>query len=131
MNPQSQGGIPAVCVTEGEEADAEDSEDSKRLSDTSAEESAPEESGGTGGEEVESSGEDGEKDVVEEFRPEQQTKEEEAAKSKNEDGTLLHQFTKTSVESQPGSMEDFDMDLPSNTRDYKEPTKESARVKRP
>ncbi|KAM4710634.1 uncharacterized protein rp1l1a isoform 1-T2 [Anableps anableps] len=129
---QSQGPIPATSVMEGEDADAEDSDDSKRHSDTSADESAPEEAADTGEEEVKSSGEDGQEDAVEEFRLEQDS-EEEAAKSKNEDGTLLHQFTRTSVESQPGSMEDVDMDLPSNSRDYKEAPKvvHTARVKRP
>ncbi|KAK5600327.1 hypothetical protein CRENBAI_026804 [Crenichthys baileyi] len=112
---QSQDAITPVCVTEGEEADAEDSDDSKRHSDTSAEESAPEEAGGTGEEEVKGSREDGEEDAVEEFKPEQESKEEEAAESKNEDWTLLHQFTRTSVESQPGSMEEVEMDLPSNS----------------
>ncbi|MEQ2235562.1 hypothetical protein ILYODFUR_003637 [Ilyodon furcidens] len=114
-SPQSQDAITAVCVTEGEEADAEDSDDSKRHSDTSAEESAPEEAGGTGEEEVKGSREDGEEDAVEEFKPEQESKEQEAAESKNEDGTLVHQFTRTSVESQPGSMEEVEMDLPSNS----------------
>ncbi|XP_008426623.1 retinitis pigmentosa 1-like 1 protein [Poecilia reticulata] len=115
-SPQSQGVIPAACVTEGEEADAEDSDDSKGHGDASADESAPEEAAGSGEEEAKSSREDGQEDAVEEFRPEQESEEEAAAKGKNEDGTLLHQFTRTSVESQPGSMEDVDMDLPSNSK---------------
>ncbi|XP_014328464.1 retinitis pigmentosa 1-like 1 protein [Xiphophorus maculatus] len=112
-SPQSPGAIPAACVTEGEEADAEDSDDSKRHGDASADESAPEETAGSGEEEAKSSREDGQEDVVEEFRPEQES---EAAKGKNEDGALLHQFTRASVESQPGSMEDVDVDLPSNSK---------------
>lgn len=103
-------------MTEGEEADAEDSDDSKRHGDASAEESAPQETASSGEEEAKSSREEGQEDAVEEFRPEQESEEEEAAKGKNEDGTLLHQFTRTSVESQPGSMEDVDMDLPSNSK---------------
>ncbi|KAM4537686.1 uncharacterized protein rp1l1a isoform 1-T1 [Fundulus diaphanus] len=114
-SPQSRNAIPAVGVTDGEEADVEDSDDSKRHSDTSAEESAPEEAGGTEKEEVKGSGEDEEADVVDEFRSNQESKEEEeAANSKSKDGTFLHQFTRTSVESQSGSMEDVEMDLPSN-----------------
>uniref|UniRef100_A0A087YCJ5 Rp1 like 1a n=1 Tax=Poecilia formosa TaxID=48698 RepID=A0A087YCJ5_POEFO len=113
QNPQSQVAIPAACVTEGEEADAEDSDDSKRHGDASADESAPEEAASSGEEEAKSSREDEQEDAVEEFRLEQES---EAAKGKNEDGTLLHQFTRTSVESQPGSMEDVDMDLPSNSK---------------
>lgn len=93
--------------------DAEDSDDSKRHGDTSADESAPEETAGSGEEEAKSSREDGQEDVVEEFRLEQES---EAAKGKNEDGALLHQFTRTSMESQPGSMEDVDVDLPSNSK---------------
>ncbi|XP_014890347.1 retinitis pigmentosa 1-like 1 protein isoform X1 [Poecilia latipinna] len=112
-SPQSQVAIPAACVTEGEEADAEDSDDSKRHGDASADESAPEEAASSGEEEAKSSREDEQEDAVEEFRLEQES---EAAKDKNEDGTLLHQFTRTSVESQPGSMEDVDMDLPSNSK---------------
>ncbi|XP_015245041.1 PREDICTED: retinitis pigmentosa 1-like 1 protein [Cyprinodon variegatus] len=114
---KSQDAIPPAGVTDGEEADAEDSDNSKRQSDTSAEESAPEETGGTAEEETkDSDGEDGEEDAVEEFRPEQEGREEkEATKSKKEDGALLHQFTRTSVESQSGSMEEVRMDLPSNS----------------
>ncbi|XP_054915680.1 retinitis pigmentosa 1-like 1 protein isoform X2 [Poeciliopsis prolifica] len=119
-SPQSQGAIPTACVTEGEEADAEDSDDSKHHGDASADES--------GEEEAKSSREDGQENGVEEFRPEQESEEEEgkAAEGKNEDGTLLHQFTRTSVESQPGSMEDVDVDLPSNSK-----VVDNAVVKRP
>lgn len=71
-------------ATEGEEADAEDSDtDNKHVSDTSCDDSA-------GGE-----------------------KEEEEEVNK-EDGALLHQFTRTSVESQPGSLEDVDTNPPQN-----------------
>ncbi|KAM4560507.1 uncharacterized protein rp1l1a [Odontesthes bonariensis] len=116
FNPQSQNA--PVCVTEGEEADAEDSEDSKRQSDTGAEEA-----GGTGEEEEKESGEDGEEEeaqeeVVEEFKPEEESEEEEVDKNKKEDGALLHQFTRTSVESQPGSMEDVDVNSSSKPVDY-------------
>lgn len=80
FDPQSTAA--AVCVTEGEEADAEDSDgDGKPPSADSAVE-----------------------DAVEEFIPEE---------PKKEDVTLLHQFTRTSVESQPGSLEDIDMNSPS------------------
>ncbi|XP_074520255.1 uncharacterized protein rp1l1a [Halichoeres trimaculatus] len=92
-SPQGQG------VTEGEEADAEDSDtDAKRPSDTSADESGREEAGATG-----------EEEEVEESTPE-----EEVNVNKKEDGALLQQFTKTSVESQPGSLEDMDADSPRN-----------------
>lgn len=95
-------------MTEGEEADVEDSDDSKL--DTSTEESGHEEAGGTR-EEEEKDSKEYDEDIVKEFRPEEMSEEEEA---KNEDGTLLHQLTKTSVESQPGSMEDEGTDLTSN-----------------
>ncbi|XP_033471933.2 uncharacterized protein rp1l1a isoform X1 [Epinephelus lanceolatus] len=97
---QGQG----VTVTEGEEADAEDSDtDSKRPSNTSADESGREGTAATGEEEEKEGG--GEEDAVEEFKPE-----EEEEVNKKEDGALLHQITRTSVESQPGSMEDIDTD---------------------
>ncbi len=55
-------------------------------------------------------------DAVEEFKPEEEEEEEEGEANGNErkDGALLHQFTRTSVESQPGSMEDIDTDSPQN-----------------
>ncbi|XP_034402670.1 retinitis pigmentosa 1-like 1 protein, partial [Cyclopterus lumpus] len=83
-----------VTATEGEEADCEDSDtDGKRRSDTSADDS--------GHEGARTTGEEG---AVEVFPSE----EEEVRK--REDGALLHQFTKTSVESQSGSLEDIDTD---------------------
>lgn len=98
-------------MTEGEEADAEDSDtDGKRPSDTSADESGREGAGATGDEEKEEAG-DG--DAVEEFKPEEEEKEEEEVK-KREEGTLLHQITRTSVESQPGSLEDVNTDSSHN-----------------
>ncbi|XP_073318845.1 uncharacterized protein rp1l1a [Pagrus major] len=89
-------------VTEGEEADAEDSDtDCKRPSDTSADESGR---GVTENKEEKESGveEEAVEDAVEE------EDEEEVNKNKKEDCALLHQFTRTSVESQPGSLEDID-----------------------
>ncbi|GLD64810.1 retinitis pigmentosa 1-like 1 protein [Lates japonicus] len=117
-SPKVQGVTPAVCVTEGEEADAEDSDtDNKHPSDTSADESGREGAGTTGGEEEKEGGGDRDEEVVEdaveEFKPEEEDKEE-ANSNKREDGALLHQFTRTSVESQPGSLEDIDTDSPSN-----------------
>lgn len=83
-------------MTEGEEADAEDSEtDSKRLSDTSADESGRD--GAPGDKEETEGGGEGEVNG-----------------KKREDGALLHQFTRTSVESQPGSLEDVDTGSPQN-----------------
>uniref|UniRef100_UPI0037E751E8 retinitis pigmentosa 1-like 1 protein n=1 Tax=Semicossyphus pulcher TaxID=241346 RepID=UPI0037E751E8 len=103
-SPQGQG------VTEGEEADAEDSDtDGKRPSDTSMEESGREEAGTTG-EEEEKECEGDVEDEVEEFKPE----EEEGDKKTKEDGALLQQFTRTSVESQPGSLEEIETDSPRN-----------------
>ncbi|XP_042368755.1 retinitis pigmentosa 1-like 1 protein [Plectropomus leopardus] len=101
---QGQG----VTVTEGEEADAEDSDtDNKRPSDTSADESGRE-GAGTTGEEGEKEG-GVEEDAVEEFKPDEEEQEEEGGEqNKREDGALLHQITRTSVESQPGSLEDID-----------------------
>ncbi|CAB1441952.1 unnamed protein product [Pleuronectes platessa] len=98
--PQNQG------ATEGEEADAEDSDtDKKSPSDTSADEVVA----GTTGEEEEK--EAGGGDAVEEFKPEEEEEEEEEVKgSRKEAGALLHQFTRTSVESQPGSLEDIHTD---------------------
>ncbi|XP_041834418.1 retinitis pigmentosa 1-like 1 protein [Melanotaenia boesemani] len=109
---QSQKATPTICVTEGEEADAEDSDDSKRRSDTGVEDSGQEETGGTGDEEEKESGEGGEadEDTVEEFKPEEDS-------TNKKEGALLHQFTKTSVESQSGSMEEVDMDPSSNPVD--------------
>lgn len=104
-------------MTEGEEADAEDSDiDSKRSSDTTADKS--------GSEEKEESGEDKdeEEDAVKEFKPEEE-EEDKANGSKREDGALLHQFTRTSVESQPGSLEDIDAESPQNPVDSTEVSK--------
>lgn len=102
-------------MTEGEDADAEDSDiDSKRSSDTTADKS--------GSEEKEESGEDKdeEEDAVKEFKLEEEDK---ANGSKGEDGALLHQFTRTSVESQPGSLEDIDAESPQNPVDSTEVSK--------
>lgn len=102
-------------MTEGEEADAEDSDiDSKCSSDTTADKS--------GSEEKEESGEDKdeEEDAVKEFKLEEEDK---ANGSKGEDGALLHQFTRTSVESQPGSLEDIDAESPQNPVDSTEVSK--------
>lgn len=89
-------------MTAGEEADAEDSDDTKHQSDTGAEESGREEAGGTredGDEEAT------DEDAVQEFKPEEDS-EGESSGDKKKNGVFLHQFTKASVESQPGSMED-------------------------
>lgn len=84
-------------ATEGEEADAEESDtDNKHPTDTSCDESGNKE----GGEE-------------EQAAVERKTEEEEKGVTK-EDSALFHQFTKTSVESQPGSLEDVDMNPPQN-----------------
>lgn len=109
-SPQGQGANPAVCTTKGEEADGEASDaDSKRPSDTGADES--------GCEEKEESGDgDEEQDAVKEFKPEEED-EEKANGNKRETGALLHQFTRTSVESQPGSLDDIDTDSPQNPVD--------------
>ncbi|XP_029922771.1 retinitis pigmentosa 1-like 1 protein isoform X2 [Myripristis murdjan] len=125
-SPQGQEGTKAACVTEGEEADAEDSDnDSKRPSDNSAGESGREGDGTTGdeGEREDGGGESEEvvEDAVEEFKPEQEEEEEEEAaavnvevrKTKEEEKPLRHQFTRTSVESQSGSMEAIDTLTPS------------------
>lgn len=112
---QGQDAIPAACMTEGGEADAEDSDiDSKRSSDTTADK--------LGSEEKEESGEDKdeEEDAVKELKPEEEDK---ANGSKREDGALLHQFTRTSVESQPGSLEDIDAESPQNPVDSTEVSK--------
>lgn len=75
LDPQGRG----VTATEGEEADREDSDtDGKRPSDTSVDDSGSEGAETTGGQE-----------------------EEEVRKRKA--GALLHQFTRSSVESQHGS----------------------------
>lgn len=106
----------AQGVTEGEEADAEDSDtDNKRLSDTSCDESGRDGADATGDEEKEGGDEkeEEEEDAAEESKPEEE-EEEEVNTDKKEDGALLHQFTKTSVESQPGSLEDIDTDSPPN-----------------
>lgn len=119
--PHGQGVSPAVCVTEGEEADAEDSDtDCKHPSETSADESGREGAGTTGDEEEKEGGGHGDEeevveDAVEEFKPDEEDEEENS--SKREEGALLHQFTRTSVESQPGSMEDIDTDSPQNSTD--------------
>lgn len=98
-------------MTEGEEADAED---------TSPDESGREGAGATGDEEEKEGGGNGDEeeaveDAVEEFKPEEEEEEEgDQIRNKREDGNLLYQFTRTSVESLPGSLEDIDMDSPQN-----------------
>lgn len=104
-------------MTEGEEADAEDSDtDTKRPSDTSADESGRDGAVAAGDEEEKEGGGDVEvEDAAEESKPEQEEEDEgEVNSDKREDGALLHQFTRTSVESQPGSLEDIDTDSPQN-----------------
>ncbi|KAM9836020.1 uncharacterized protein rp1l1a [Aulostomus maculatus] len=91
-----------LCVTEGEEADAEDSDtDGKRPSDTSADESGQKEA--TGDEEEEEEEEEVGDAAAEEFKQDEEGR---------EDGGLLQQFTRASVESQPGSLEDIDTNSP-------------------
>lgn len=51
-------------------------------------------------------------DAVEEFKPKEEEGEE--IKGNWEDGALHHQVTRTSMESQPGSMEDIGRDSPQN-----------------
>lgn len=106
-------------MTEGEEADGEDSDtDCKRPSDTSADESGH---GGTENEEEKESGveeEEAAEDTVEE--------KEEVKKNKKEDCALLHQFTRTSVESQPGSLEDIGTESPHHPVDSIEVPKMAA-----
>uniref|UniRef100_UPI003AAC6E2B uncharacterized protein rp1l1a n=1 Tax=Centroberyx gerrardi TaxID=166262 RepID=UPI003AAC6E2B len=106
-SPQGREATPAVCVTEGEEADGEDSDtDSKRPSDTSMDETGREGGAETTGDEVV-------EDPVEEFKPEEEEEEEEdGEKNKGEESALPHQHTRTSVESQPGSMEAIDTASP-------------------
>ncbi|XP_056157078.1 retinitis pigmentosa 1-like 1 protein [Lampris incognitus] len=107
--PPPQEESPTLGVTEGEEADAEDSDsDNKNPSNASGDES------GQGADETagakESEEEIGE-DIVEEVKPEEDEKEEENAGAGGQGGdenVLLHQITRTSVESQPGSMEAID-----------------------
>uniref|UniRef100_A0A3Q3NI19 Doublecortin domain-containing protein n=1 Tax=Labrus bergylta TaxID=56723 RepID=A0A3Q3NI19_9LABR len=67
----------------------------------------------TGEEEENDSGGGGEGDVVEEFKPEE-GEEGDVDGNKKEDGALLQQFTRTSVESQPGSLEDIDSETQKN-----------------
>lgn len=96
-------------ATEGEEADGEDSDtDCKRPSDTSADES---------GRGVTENEEEKESSVEEE---------DEVNKNKKEDCALLHQFTRTSVESQPGSLEDIDTESPRHPVDSIEVPKMAA-----
>ncbi|XP_045910927.1 retinitis pigmentosa 1-like 1 protein [Micropterus dolomieu] len=113
---EERASLQGQGVTEGEEADAEDSDTDKRPSDTSADESGREGAGATGDEEEKQGAGDGDEvveDAVGEFKPEE---EEEGAVKRNsrEDGALLHQFTRTSVESQPGSLEEINTDSPQN-----------------
>lgn len=105
----------AQGVTEGEEADAEDSDtDNKHPSDTSCDELGRDGAEATGDEGKEGGNEEEEKEeeeeAAEQSKPEEEEEEEEANTDKKEDGALPHQFTKTSVESQPGSLEDIDTD---------------------
>lgn len=115
-------------MTEGEEADAEESDsDNKRPSDTSADESGCE-GAGTTGEEGEKGGgeEEAVKDAVEEDKPE--NKDGDMKEKKGEAVALLHQFTRTSVESQPGSLEDINTESPQNPVNSIEVPKISAGV---
>lgn len=103
-----QEATPAACVTEGEEADAEDSDTDKRPSDTSADDSA----GAAGGEEEkEAAGDGGEEEVAEDAVEESKPEEEQDGEVSKR---VIHQATKTSVESQPGSLEDVNADSPRN-----------------
>lgn len=103
-------------MTEGEEADVEDSDtDAKRPSDTSADESGHDGIETVEDEEAQKSGGDEEVgDAAEQSKPEEEEEEVEGEvnSDKKEDSALLHQVTRTSVESQPGSLEDIDTDSP-------------------
>ncbi|XP_029024065.2 retinitis pigmentosa 1-like 1 protein [Betta splendens] len=61
-------------------------------------------------EEEEGAGQKGEEEAVEDAAAA-----EEEVNGSGEEGALLHQFTRTSVESQPGSLEDVDTDSPQTT----------------
>lgn len=87
-----QGGAPAVCAAEGEEAD---NESHAGASGCEAAGSTGEEGAGRRGEE------EAVEDGVEGLKPGEDEEDE-------EEGALLHQITRTSVESQPGSLEDVD-----------------------
>lgn len=91
-------------ATEGEEADAEESDTDKHPSDTSCDECGNKE----GGEEEETA-------VESKTEEEEERKEEEEEDVKKANSALFHQFTRTSVESQPGSLEDVDMNPPQNS----------------
>lgn len=84
FNPQE--GTSAVRVTEGEDADGEDS---------GTEEKSEQEA------EKESDKNETEEPTVAENKPD-------VKPAKKDECSLLHQFTRTSVESQPGSLEDVD-----------------------
>ncbi|KAM3857070.1 retinitis pigmentosa 1-like 1 protein [Diretmus argenteus] len=106
-SPQVQDGTPAV--TEGEEADAEDSDtvSSKRPSDTSVDEPGCERAGTTADKDEKGGGVV--EDIVEEFKPEEEEEEgDEVRRNKGEETVLPHQYTRTSVESQSGSMESME-----------------------
>ncbi|KAA8579564.1 retinitis pigmentosa 1-like 1 protein [Etheostoma spectabile] len=105
-----------VAVNEGEEVHAKESDpDSKRPRDNSVSESGHEGAGASEDEEGKEGKEDGDEanDAVEECKPEED-KEKDGELDKRENGVLFHQFTRTSVESQPGSLEDIDTESPNN-----------------
>lgn len=103
-------------MTERDEGDAEDSDaDNKRSANTSAGES-----GGEGAEEEQEGG-GGEEDAVEESKPEEDG-------NQQENGALLYQYTRTSLESLPGSLEEINMNSQLNPVTSIEVPKKAAAV---
>lgn len=94
-------------MTEGEEADVDQS--GCEGAEATGEEEEKEGRGNGDEEEVA-------EDAVDEFNPEEEDEEGEGEEIGGnwEDGALQHQVTRTSVESQPGSMEDIGRDSPQN-----------------
>ncbi|KAG7237427.1 hypothetical protein INR49_032390 [Caranx melampygus] len=125
-SPPDQGATPVVSVTEGEEADAEDSDANNKCSgDTSAGESGCEGAGTAGEQEGGEGEEEVVEDAVEEFKPEEEDEED---GNKKENGALLHQHTRTSLESLPGSLEEINMNSQPNPVSSIEVPKKAAAV---
>ncbi|KAG7241061.1 hypothetical protein INR49_026092 [Caranx melampygus] len=126
LKSTDQGATPVVCVTEGEEADAEDSDANNKCSgDTSAGESGCEGAGTAGEQEGGEGEEEVVEDAVEDFKPEEEDEED---GNKKENGALLHQHTRTSLESLPGSLEEINMNSQPNPVSSIEVPKKAAAV---
>ncbi|XP_034720217.1 retinitis pigmentosa 1-like 1 protein isoform X2 [Etheostoma cragini] len=133
-NEEEEAECQCQCARNEEESDkAEDGEEetaeeeaAEETRDNAAEDETGDDEERTGEEQGENK-EDGETGTEKE-EDEEEEEEEDGEVDKRENGVLFHQFTRTSVESQPGSLEDIDTESPNNLVNSTEVPKRAACV---